>query len=134
MSRWSRQATGTRTAHISALRRNGQEEATQDNEKRAQILTERFFPGDGLADLTDIENDQQPTSTIHISTTVTPDKIEEAIHKFPNGKAPGPDSIPNEILKIIALIIKEDLAQAVSELLRTGNIPNSYKESITAVI
>ncbi len=109
-------------------------EATQDNEKRAQILTERFFPGDGLADLTDIKNDQQPTSTIHISTTVTPDEIEEAIHKFLNGKAPGPDSIPNEILKIIASTIKEDLAQAVSELLRTGNIPNSYKESITAVI
>ena len=117
MSRWSRQATGTRTAHISALRRNGQEEATQDNEKRAQILAERFFPGDGLADLTDIENDQQPISTIHISTTVTPDEIEEAIHKFPNGKALGPDSIPNEILKIITLTIKEDLAQAVSELL-----------------
>src|SRR6266513_2747872 len=59
-----------------------------NNEKRAQILTERFFPGDGLADLTDIENDQQPTSTIHISTTVTPDEIEEVIHKFLNGKAP----------------------------------------------
>ena len=39
------------------------------------------------------------------------------IHKFPNRKAPGPDSILNEILKIITLIIKEDLAQAVSELL-----------------
>ena len=117
MSRWSRQATGTRTAYISALRRNGQEEATQDNEKRAQILAERFFPGDRLADLTDIKNDQQPISTIHISITITLDEIEEVIHKFPNRKAPGPDSILNEILKIITSIIKEDLAQAVSKLL-----------------
>ena len=117
MLRWSRQVTGTRTAHISVLRRNGQEVATQDNKKRAQILAERFYPGDRLADLTDIKNDQQPISTIHISITVTPDEIKEAIHKFPNGKAPGPDSIPNKILKIITLTIKEDLAQAVSELL-----------------
>jgi len=35
MLRWSRQAPGARTAHIPALRQNGQEEATQDNEKRA---------------------------------------------------------------------------------------------------
>ncbi len=56
MSRWSRQAPGIRVAHILALRRNGQEEATQDDEKRARILAERFFPGDGLTDLSDIEN------------------------------------------------------------------------------
>ena len=56
MSRWSRQAPGTRVAHIPALRQNGQEEATQDDEKRARILAERFFPGDGLTDLSDIEN------------------------------------------------------------------------------
>ena len=65
---------------------------------------------------------------------ITLEEVKKVIQKFLNRKAPGPDSIPNEILKIIASTIKEDLAQAVSELLQTGNIPNSYKESITAVI
>ena len=134
MSRWSRQAPGARTAHIPALRRNGQEEATQDDEKRAQILAERFFPGDGLADLSDIENNQQQTATIHISTIITPEEVKKVIQKFPNGKAPGPDSIPNEVLKIIASTVAEELAQAATDLLSTGNIPQSYKESITAVI
>ena len=44
------------------------------------------------------------------------------------------DSILNEVLKIIAPIIAEELAQTVTELLRAGNIPQSYKESITVVI
>src|SRR6266480_6883781 len=134
MSRWSRQAPGARTAYIPALRRNGQEEATQDDEKRAQILAERFFPGDGLADLSDIENNQQQTATIHIPTIVTPEEVKKVIQKFPNGKALGPDNIPNKVLKIIAPIIAEELAQVVTEFLRAGNIPQSYKESITVVI
>ncbi len=56
ISRWSRQAPGVRTAYILALRRNGQEEATQDDKKRAQILAKRFFLGDRLTDLSDIKN------------------------------------------------------------------------------
>ena len=66
--------------------------------------------------------------------TVTLEEIKKVIQKFLNGKAPGLDGIPNEVLKIIASKVAEDLAQAASELLRTGDIPNSYKESITAVI
>ncbi len=134
ISRWSRQTPETRTAQVSALRRNEQEGATLDDEKRAQILAERFFPGEGLADLSDIDGSQRTTSSIHIPTLVTPDEIKETIRKLPNGKAPGPDSIPNEVLKLIAPTVAENLAQAVTELLQTGNIPSSYKESVTAVI
>ena len=134
MSRWSRQPKGVRTAHISALRRNAQDNTTQDNEKRAQILAERFFPGEGLADLSDIEENQHITSTVHVSTSVTAEEVKEIIKETPNGRAPGPDGIPNEILKIIAPSIAEDLARAVTNLLEQGNIPEAFKESITAVI
>src|SRR5213078_231381 len=56
------------------------------------------------------------------------------LFSVPNGKAPGPDNIPNEVLKIIAPTIAKELAQAVTELLRARNIPQSYKESIIVVI
>ncbi len=134
MSRWSRQPRGVRAAHISALRRSAQDEATQDNEKRAQILAERFFPGEGLADLRDINKNWQATSTIDVPTAVTPDEIIKIIKDTLNGRAPGPDGIPNEILKVITPEIAEDLAQATSTLLEQGNIPISFKESITATI
>ena len=134
MSRWSRQAPGVKTPHISALRRNGQEEATQDNVERAQILAEKFFPGQGLADLSDIENDQQAPSQIDAQVFITADEVKKVIKELPNGKAPGPDSIPNEVLKIIAPAVAEDLAQAISKLLQDGEIPRSYKESITVAL
>ncbi len=65
---------------------------------------------------------------------ITPEEVKKVIQKFPNGKAPGPDGILNKVLKIIASTIAEELAQAATDLLSTGNIPQSYKESITAVI
>ncbi len=48
---------------------------------------------------------------------ITPEEVKKVIQKLLNGKAPGPDSILNEALKIIAPIIAEELAQAVTELL-----------------
>ena len=65
---------------------------------------------------------------------ITPEEVKKVIQKFPNKKALGLDNILNEVLKIITPTIAEELAQAVTELLRAGNIPQSYKESITVVI
>jgi hypothetical protein len=52
----------------------------------------------------------------------------------PSGKAAGPDGIPNEVLKALALHIKEDQARAISELFGKGNLPPTYKKSLTAVL
>jgi len=56
-------------------------------------------------------------ATIHISMIITPEEVKKVIQKFLNRKALGPDSIPNEVLKIIASTIAEELAQAITELL-----------------
>jgi len=94
----------------------------------------KILPRGGPADLSDITGDQQVASTVNISTMVSPGEITEAIRKSPNGRAAGPDGIPNEILKIIAPTIAEDMAQAVTNMLETGAIPETYKESVTATI
>ncbi len=65
---------------------------------------------------------------------ITPEEVKKVIQKFLNRKALGLDSILNEVLKIITSIIAEELAQVITELLQTGNIPHSYKESIMVVI
>ena len=65
---------------------------------------------------------------------ITPEEVKKVIQKLPNGKAPGLDSILNEVLKIITSTVAEELAQAAIDLLSTGNIPQTYKESITIVI
>jgi len=40
---------------------------------------------------------------------ITPEEVKKVIQKFPNGKALGPDSIPNKVLKIIASTVAKEL-------------------------
>ncbi len=49
-------------------------------------------------------------ATIYISIIVTPEEVKKVIQKFLNRKALGPDNILNEVLKIIASTIAEELA------------------------
>jgi len=45
-----------------------------------------------------------------------------------------PDGIPNKVLKVVALVIVKDLAEAASYCFANGTIPESLKESITMVL
>jgi len=51
-----------------------------------------------------------------------------------NGKALGPNSIPNEVFKVIALVMAKDLVKAASYCFTNGIILESLKESITVVL
>ena len=134
MSRWSKQTPGTSAALLPPLRRNDQEQVTLSNEGRAQILAEKFFPRASLADLSDIASGQPAANTLDVPAEVTPKQLEEVIRKLPNGRAPGPDGIPNEILKVIAPIVSKDLAHAISKQLESGMISNLYKESTIVML
>ncbi len=69
-----------------------------------------------------------------ILSTISAEQIEQTIHRLPNGKASGPDSIPNEVLKAMAPVIKDDLGQAVSKCFTSGATPESFRESTTVVL
>ena len=53
---------------------------------------------------------------------------------MPTGKALGPDSILNEILKALSPEIAEGLAQAISKTLAGGTLPDRLKESTTIAL
>lgn len=136
LSRWSRRVAGKTQAdpHLPPLRRTDQEEVTDNNVLKTAILTEKFFPQTGQADVSDLTEAQYPARRIPIPTEVTKEEIEQLIQKLPNGKAPGPDNIPNEILKIVAPVISERLAQVTSMLLAGGQLPENLKESTTIAL
>lgn len=136
LSRWSKLGAGKpqKSLHIPPLRRSDQEDAHDDNSTKAQILAEKFFPEGGGADLSDIDYEVPANRLLNISSTISAEQIEQAIHRLPNGKAPGPDQIPNEVLKVLAPIIKDDLAQAISKCFASGATPESFRESITVVL
>ena len=134
---WSRKCAGIPQddPHLPGLRRSSDNTPTADNEERMRILAEKFFPTTGNADLSDIGDEEQPERRlIDISPNTSPEEICELVRKLPNNKAPGPDEIPNEILKIAAPLIAQGLAKVSSQCLASGIIPQQLKKSIMIVL
>ena len=106
-----------------------------NNKEKAKILAEKFFPIIGNTDLSNIAGKEQPgCRLVNISPNISPEEICELIRKLPNNKAPGPDKIPNEILKITASAIAQGLAKASSQCLAARTMPQRLKESTTIVL
>jgi len=122
------------SSHISLLHRSDQEDTHNDNPTKAQILTGKFFSEERQADLSDINNEMPVNHMLNISSTISAEQIEQAIHRLSNDKVPGSDNIPNEVLKVVASLIKEDLTQAISKCFTKGATPRSFRESITVVL
>jgi hypothetical protein len=106
-----------------------------DSKEKAKILAGKFFPITGNADLSDIIAEEQPERRqVDVTPNISPEEISELVRKLPNNKAPGPDEIPNEILKIVVPETAQSLAKASSQCLAGGMMPRQLKESITIVL
>ncbi|TQS34093.1 hypothetical protein Golomagni_05537 [Golovinomyces magnicellulatus] len=85
------------------------------------ILQEKFFPRWVEAGLSDISK-------------ITAEDIEGILASLLRGKAPGPDEIRNEMPKVLLQEWSQMIADAVSNMLNSGSIPPSFKESTTLAI
>lgn len=134
LNKWSRKEIGTQNGQviIPKLRRTEDDESTDDNDEKAEILATKFFPQSGTADLSDITNEQFERFTI--SEDVTADEVAEILKELPNQKAPGPDMVPNEALKALRDTIALGLAGTITKLFKQGELPAVLKESITVVL
>ena len=112
MTPGSRRAAGKPHAdpHIPALRRHAGETSTDDDNERTKILAEKFFPQPPQTEPDNIESETQATRTLHVEPTVTIEELQGILRRLPNNKAPGPDGIPNEVLKALEPTIDQGLA------------------------
>ena len=137
LSRWSQKCAGTPQddPHLPDLRKSPDSPLTVDNEEKTKILAGRFFLTIGNTDISDIAAEEPPERRlIDINPNISPKEICELIRKLPNNKAPGPDEIPNEILKVAVPAMAQSMAKASSQYLAAGTIPQRLKESITIVL
>ena len=58
----------------------------------------------------------------------------EHVRKLPTHKAPGPDEVPNEVLRLMPHEFHECLADLMRHIGNTGHTPNSWKTSNTILL
>jgi len=73
-------------------------------------------------------------NVLNISPTILTKEISKLIRSLLNRKALRLNSIPNKVLKVVALVIIKDLAEAASYYFTSRIILKSLKESITIVL
>lgn len=95
-------------------------------------MAAHFFPPPVEADLDDIRDARYP-DPIPIDQIETEEDVRLALRTIPPDKVPGPDGIPNRLLKQCRSLHKS-LAQLFTACLEVGYHPPCFKESITVVL
>lgn len=108
------------------------EEATTIEDK-ARLLSKKFFPPPPAATLGDIEGFDYPPP-VQISRLTTKDDITAYIRRVKADKAPGPDTITNRILKILADHISQPLERIFNECVELGYHPKHFREATTIAL
>ncbi|MBW0490173.1 hypothetical protein O181_029888 [Austropuccinia psidii MF-1] len=70
----------------------------------------------------------------HRFEKITIDEIRTNIKQLPNKKSPGPDGIPNELIKIACEFIVNKLADLFNNCLTIGHFPTPWKKASTIII
>jgi hypothetical protein len=96
-------------------------------------LRDKFFPKPAAADLTDINPSLHP-SPILIEEIIKEEEIQSALRYLTNDKAPGPDQIPNRILKEAQEWLTPHLLKIFNATVRIGYHPRAWKEAITLAL
>ena len=104
------------------------------NAQKADTLQKAFFPLPPPADLSDIATHQQYPPEITTNLDIQMPQIERAIEKLAPNKAPGPDEIPNHVLKRYCNTIKNHLLALAKGSLDTGHFPTRFKATTTLVL
>jgi len=94
----------------------------------------KFFSEERQANLSNINNEMFVNHMFDISSIISAEQIEQTIHKLLNDKASESDNISNEVLKMVILLIKKNLTQAISKCFIKSVTPRSFQKFITVVL
>ncbi|MBW0469147.1 hypothetical protein O181_008862 [Austropuccinia psidii MF-1] len=103
---------------ISSLR-NQEGNLTSDITKKATLLFHGASTVETTANLNDIPHQHQPVLPIDFPP-VTENEVANAITSLPNKKAPGPNGIPNELIKLSKTLLTPILTDLYNLCLEQG--------------
>jgi DNA-directed RNA polymerase specialized sigma24 family protein len=131
MAKWARKSAGRprdppQLPQLVVTRRNERQEIEtiklDDLQDKLQALGRKFFPEPILADTSDIGLSEYP-DPLEINKKIQEKEIHEALRHIAEDKAPGPDQIPNRILKDIKTWLTPYLLRIFNASIRNGYHP-----------
>jgi hypothetical protein len=84
--------------HLPPIQKTNKLLAINNNNKKAKIFMERFFPQLALVDLNNII-DKTPITCLRVNSDITTEKMAKTISRLLNNIAPRLNKIPNKALK-----------------------------------
>ena len=104
---------------------------TTSNEEKTEALANSFFPLPPTSPTIPLTCYPQPSNAFK---PFTKEQIRKATKKLSAYKAPGPDGIPNVVLKRSIDVIIDHLYYIFKAIFALGIYPEEWKESITIVL
>lgn len=108
------------------------ESLVTEPEEKIEELKKVLLPAPHSADLSDLINFQYPNDLP--MPRITQKEILQTGKYLRTKKVPGPDQIPNEVLKVIMPEINSHLEQIFNDSLSIGYYPSHFKESIIIIL
>ena len=117
---------------VSPLKENGQ--LHSDSRRKDEILNNQFCSVFTSEDTTNIPKLPGPPNTEMPKFEITVQGVTELLEGLNGGKAPGPDKLPNLILKNAANEISPFLKIIFDQSLQTGKLPDDWVEANVAPV
>jgi hypothetical protein len=108
-------------------------EGRTSNKQKMDILSKTFFPSPPPVELDDIPNTNYP-EPMSTNLDIIMTQVKRAIEKLAPNKTPGPDEIPNHVLKRCLSILQFHILALAQQSMITGHFPQSFKETTTLVL
>ncbi|KAJ5195637.1 uncharacterized protein N7498_009075 [Penicillium cinerascens] len=137
VAKWARsRAEASSGSNIPALKKPDGSLA-DTNQAKVEVLKGVFFPQPPIPDLEDIQRDTREVDQIQFPP-ISVQEVRDAIRRAPPDKAPGNDTVPNKVWRLLAADDNSPFSNIITSIfdacIRTGYNPRHFQSSITVTL
>jgi Ribonuclease HI len=140
VGKWARNRAEASSGSIIPALKRPDGSLADTNEAKVDVLKGVFFPQPPTPDLDDIQRDKREVEQIPFPP-VSAQEVRDAIRRAPPDKAPGDDTVPNRVWRLLAGIPNDNdsafiniITSIFDACIRTGYNPRHFQSSITVTL
>jgi exonuclease III len=141
VSKWARNRGQQQQGSVMPALRTSDNKLAETSEEKVNTLRNVFFPQPPEADLSDLNQPTRQQRANIFLPAITEEELKAAIRKAPPDKAPGEDTLPNKVWKILSNQGSRSESRFVPLItaifdacLRAGHNPKHFQTSVTVTL